>query len=105
MSLNLLSSLLGDLTRRTEVVEANSADVNDLRTRFSKVSTSISPTFTSGSSLKAAKVDINSLACQLKPRMFRMNNVVFYNVPEAHASNIPNTIQVRDLLSIVPSCS
>ena len=66
-SLNRLLSSLGDLTRRTEVLGANSQ----------------------GRSLESPNFDINSLACELQERMLRViNNVIFYNVPEVLAASM-----------------
>ena len=73
--------------------------------QISRLDTFVFSAFIQGRLLEAANVDINSVACELQARMLRFNNVDFYNVPEGHASNIPDDTQVRDLLFLVPSTS
>ena len=55
--------------------------------------------------LGAASVDLNSLGSVLQARMNRANNVIMYNVPEAHDSAVTDEHQITELLSLVPGLS
>ena len=107
-SLITLTSTVGDLSRRTEVLEANTANatvVSELRKSVGILSTQVTTLLNQEAPPGASSVDLNSLASELQARMLRANNVILYNVPEAHTSAVTDEHQITELLSLVPGLS
>ena len=92
----------------TEVLEANAANatvVSELRESLVILSTQVASMVNQEAPLGASSDDLNSLASELQARMLRANNVIMYNVPEAHSSAVTDEHQITELLSLVPGLS